>query len=243
MSCARLQCRQQCNQCIAMTLACRYAHSANARLERTRQRWLDAQRAKALEAVRLKIARLVAARPPAVPVPATAVPASSGRAAVSNQARSRQAQHMQREPTTEEKKIAQLKRTREDEIPHAPAKSPLAKRQQEDKGAEAGAEAAPGKDARAQATSKETSFQYVCPTCQKSVTTNIQTGEVDQRRACGHRFRVRNGHVVAKAYAYACRDYGQQREDRDRRPSNGLREPVRCEGRRCATKSLCLRLS
>ena len=48
------------------------------------------------------------------------------------------------------------------------------------------------------------SFQYVCPACQKSVRSSIRTGQVDHRRACGNRFQVWDGQVVAKGYVYIC---------------------------------------
>eukprot|EP00438_Fugacium_kawagutii_P033423 Skav208970 [mRNA] locus=scaffold1694:1987:2844:- [translate_table: standard] len=47
-------------------------------------------------------------------------------------------------------------------------------------------------------------FQYVCPSCGKTVTSTVYTGQVDHRRRCGNRFPVRDGRVVAKSYVYVC---------------------------------------
>eukprot|EP00435_Cladocopium_sp_Y103_P000893 s2267_g1.t1 len=54
------------------------------------------------------------------------------------------------------------------------------------------------------ATQKVASLQYVSPACHLSVMSSIRTGQVDHRRACGNRFRVKDGCVVTKAYAYIC---------------------------------------
>ena len=54
------------------------------------------------------------------------------------------------------------------------------------------------------ATQREESFQYVCPACHQSVMSSIRTGQVNHRRTCGNRFRVKDGCVVTKAYAYIC---------------------------------------
>ena len=56
----------------------------------------------------------------------------------------------------------------------------------------------------AKAEKKGKSFQYICPACQKSVTSSIRTGQVDHRRACGKRFQVWDAQVVAKEYVYIC---------------------------------------
>jgi len=56
----------------------------------------------------------------------------------------------------------------------------------------------------ARATEKGKSFEYVCPHCDQSVTSTIRTDQVDHRRTCGHRFRVREGRLCAKAYDYVC---------------------------------------
>ena len=48
------------------------------------------------------------------------------------------------------------------------------------------------------------SVQYICPSCHEPVSSTVRTGQVDHRRRCGTRFRVREGHVVAKSYAYVC---------------------------------------
>ena len=44
---------------------------------------------------------------------------------------------------------------------------------------------------------KET-FQYACPFCAASVSSSVRTGQIDRRRACGHRFRVKDGDVAAR---------------------------------------------
>ena len=40
--------------------------------------------------------------------------------------------------------------------------------------------------------------------CDQSVTSTTRTGQVDHRRTCGHRFRVREGRLCAKAYDCVC---------------------------------------
>eukprot|EP00438_Fugacium_kawagutii_P027850 Skav201823 [mRNA] locus=scaffold1071:388890:390242:- [translate_table: standard] len=95
-------------------------------------------------------------------------------------------------------RIAEVKRKRAEEIAEKSAEVPLAKQQRSDKGADATA------NEDAQTARKKRKFQYVCPKCQQGVTSCIETGEIDHRSACGRRFRVKNGHVLAKAYAYVC---------------------------------------
>ena len=53
-------------------------------------------------------------------------------------------------------------------------------------------------------TAAEEMFRYACPFCDVSVTSTVRTGQVDHRRACGKKFRVKDGHVAAKNLAYAC---------------------------------------
>ena len=47
-------------------------------------------------------------------------------------------------------------------------------------------------------------FQYACPFCEASVSSSVRTGQIDHRRPCGHRFRVKNGDVAARKYDYVC---------------------------------------
>ena len=46
--------------------------------------------------------------------------------------------------------------------------------------------------------------KYICPCCQGVVSSSVQTGQIDHRHACGQRFRVRQGRIVAKAFVYEC---------------------------------------
>ena len=109
------------------------------------------------------------------------------------------------------------KRKREQDIAYMQESPPQAKQRKEDDGREratdAQAETSCGQQKNASVTekvranaanAKALSFQYVCPACQKSLRSRIRTGEVDHRRACGNRFQVRDGQVVAKAYVYIC---------------------------------------
>ena len=56
----------------------------------------------------------------------------------------------------------------------------------------------------ARTTRERKSFQYVCPHCDQSVTSTIRTGQVNHRRTCGDRFRVKDGRVLAQSYDYVC---------------------------------------
>ena len=47
-------------------------------------------------------------------------------------------------------------------------------------------------------------FQYACPVCEASVSSSVRTGRIDHRRACGHRFRVKDGDVAARKCNYVC---------------------------------------
>ena len=47
-------------------------------------------------------------------------------------------------------------------------------------------------------TTASITYTYSCPECQAEVISTCQSGRVDQRRACGHQFRVRNGVVVTR---------------------------------------------
>ena len=55
-----------------------------------------------------------------------------------------------------------------------------------------------------QATQRGQSFKYVCPACAQSVISRIGTGEVDHRRTCGKRFRVKDGVVAEESVVYKC---------------------------------------
>ena len=50
----------------------------------------------------------------------------------------------------------------------------------------------------------EEMFQYACPFCAASVSSSVRTGQIDHRRACGHRFRVKDGDVAARKCDYVC---------------------------------------
>ena len=54
------------------------------------------------------------------------------------------------------------------------------------------------------ATQKRKLCEYICPHCGESVTSTVQTGQVDHRRRCGNRFRAKDERIVAKAYVYMC---------------------------------------
>ena len=54
------------------------------------------------------------------------------------------------------------------------------------------------------ATQKRKLYEYTCPHCSESVTSTVQTGQVDHRRRCGNTFRVKDERIVAKAYVYMC---------------------------------------
>ena len=56
-------------------------------------------------------------------------------------------------------------------------------------------------------TTASITYTYSCPECQAEVISTCQSGRVDQRRACGHQFRVRDG-VVVKSYQHVCPDCG-----------------------------------
>ena len=52
-------------------------------------------------------------------------------------------------------------------------------------------------------------FTYHCPVCNTAVNSTVGDGKVDNRQTCGHRFQVKDGHVVAsetrkKICAYQC---------------------------------------
>ena len=53
------------------------------------------------------------------------------------------------------------------------------------------------------------SYTYSCPECHAEVSSTARSGRVDQRRSCGHRFRVQDGVVVntqqqAARHIYSC---------------------------------------
>ncbi|CAJ1336104.1 unnamed protein product, partial [Effrenium voratum] len=56
-------------------------------------------------------------------------------------------------------------------------------------------------------TTASITYTYSCPECQAEVISTCQSGRVDQRRACGHQFRVRDG-VAVKSYQHVCPDCG-----------------------------------
>ena len=60
----------------------------------------------------------------------------------------------------------------------------------------------PAKEGKA--TQKRKLCEYKCPHCRESVTSTVRTGQVDHRRRCGNRFRVKDARVVDKAYVYMC---------------------------------------
>ena len=47
-------------------------------------------------------------------------------------------------------------------------------------------------------------FDYVCPFCNVAVSSNVRSGQVDQRRGCGKQFQVKDGQVAAKKFVYRC---------------------------------------
>ena len=116
--------------------------------------------------------------------------------------------------------IAERKRNREQESPQTKEEGPEAKQRRQENGTEMTAEGLsdvrgtqedsnrtekatlPTKGART--TRERKSFQYVCPHCDQSVTSTIRTGQVNHRRTCGNRFRVKDGRVLAQAYDYVC---------------------------------------
>ena len=54
------------------------------------------------------------------------------------------------------------------------------------------------------ATQKRKLREYICPHCGESVTSTVQTGQVDHRCRCGNQFRVKDERIVEKAYVYMC---------------------------------------
>ena len=54
------------------------------------------------------------------------------------------------------------------------------------------------------ATQKRKLCEHMCPHCGESVTSTVQTGQVDHRSRCGNQFRVKDERIVAKAYVYMC---------------------------------------
>ena len=60
----------------------------------------------------------------------------------------------------------------------------------------------PAKEGKA--TQKRNLCEYVCPHCSEAVTSTVRTGQVNHRRRCGNRFRVKDARVMAKGYVYLC---------------------------------------
>ena len=117
--------------------------------------------------------------------------------------------------------FAERKWNREEQVGQTKDTLPPAKKCRQDKGTERNtgghAEMSCTQQDAANATEKVTrsanaakvarkgkGFQYLCPACQKLVTSQIRTGQIDHRRACGHVFEVKDAQVVAKAYDYFC---------------------------------------
>ena len=100
---------------------------------------------------------------------------------------------------------------------------------------------------------------YHCPVCSEPVTSNVREGRVDNRHACGHRFQVSNGQVVAAApartqeYSYECPQCGRavHSDIRDGRIDNRRRlwtqiyghGRYRGQGRRSGPTKICLQVS
>ena len=51
---------------------------------------------------------------------------------------------------------------------------------------------------------KDSTFHYKCPFCEAAISSRICSGRVDNRRHCGHRFRVKDGRVAEKEMVYEC---------------------------------------
>eukprot|EP00438_Fugacium_kawagutii_P033974 Skav228932 [mRNA] locus=scaffold2181:248822:258688:+ [translate_table: standard] len=188
---------QQCNQCMALAFACRYAHSANVRLERTRQRWREARCARALAKVRAEIALRVA----------------------THQARSDPVQHEQLEPTAEVNQMTAKPRPGEANEAAAPKRV----KRSCGKAYEYVCPTCAGKVTSNVRTGKinhrtvcgqqfsvkdgvvqEKAYEYVCPACGGKVTSDVWTGEINHRTVCGKQFSVKDGVVQEKAYEYVC---------------------------------------
>ena len=58
---------------------------------------------------------------------------------------------------------------------------------------------------REQSPPPEKNYVYVCPFCEKSITTSIASGHVDHRRVCGKQFRVQDGVLRPTAhFSHTC---------------------------------------
>ena len=59
---------------------------------------------------------------------------------------------------------------------------------------------------REQSPPPEKNYVYVCPFCEKSITTSIASGHVDHRRVCGKQFRVQDGVLRPTAhFSHTCK--------------------------------------
>ena len=45
---------------------------------------------------------------------------------------------------------------------------------------------------------------YTCPFCQERVSSTVATGQVDHRKACGKKFRVKDGKIALREFVYKC---------------------------------------
>ena len=55
-----------------------------------------------------------------------------------------------------------------------------------------------------QSKTQERLFVYTCPFCKAAINSQVRTGRVDHRSACGHRFRVHNAQVVHMRHEHVC---------------------------------------
>eukprot|EP00438_Fugacium_kawagutii_P012955 Skav231714 [mRNA] locus=scaffold1306:362022:371836:+ [translate_table: standard] len=203
--------KQRCKHCVALACALRCAAAANHRLRRTRVRVTAAKNARILAEVRREIAQRRANRPPTRAASAAgtrAVDAEAARPQISteedaSQRRADVRTAHSRSMRPESPGPENLPRMQTHGIQVTDRKRPVN-------------EAAPKQDSEhALLVSKrpKTStgeqrdkqlFEYLCPGCGGCVASTVRTGQVDHRRHCGARFRVKDGRAVAKTYMYTC---------------------------------------
>ena len=53
-------------------------------------------------------------------------------------------------------------------------------------------------------TNTDATFYYTCPFCEATVSSSVRSGQVNHRRHCGNRFRVKDGCVAGKKRVYQC---------------------------------------
>ena len=93
-------------------------------------------------------------------------------------------------------------------------------------GAGAAQESRPKCDPR---RNEDNTFDYICPFCAAAVSSLVRSGQVNHRRHCGNRFRVKDGCVVTQdgvPVPVLRWHSAKQRDDGANRPSQRVRQPV-----------------